>query len=72
MAMIRRNSKRLQLHEFIKRSDFYHGGGERFRRSNTCLPGLDDPDNLITLTISDYNASGLGGPWNVGKFIKIS
>ena len=37
-------------------------------------PGLDDPDEpLITLTISDYNANGLGGPWNKpGKHIKIS
>ena len=38
---------------------------EWFRLSNTCLPGLDDPEEpLITLTISDYNANGLGGPWN--------
>ena len=58
--------ERLQLQEIVKRSNFFTTEDmEWFRLSNTCLPGLDDPEEpLITLTISDYNANGLGGPWN--------
>ena len=67
-------SKRLQLHEFIKRSDFFTTEDmEWFRLSNTCLTGLDDPDeplsHLLSRTITPVASEAHGTSL---KTIKIS
>ena len=61
----------LQLRQLQQNASLFESNNNWFRKGHECLENLDDLNKPIRiLEISDHNANGLGGKWNLGQSIQ--